>query len=80
MINLARVFGSCMGISMTSSMMAWQLGRLSGHDLMSPLFVTAVESSLLVLAAFTLIAGAALQLFPAAERRSRRDQLRSTIR
>jgi EmrB/QacA subfamily drug resistance transporter len=69
LVNLARVFGSCIGISTTSSLMAWQLGRLSGHDLMSPLFVAAVESSLLILAVFALIAGAALQLFPSAARR-----------
>jgi len=66
LVNLARVLGSCIGISATSSMMAWQLGRLSGHDLMSPLFVAAVESSLLILAAFALIAGGALQLFRSA--------------
>ncbi|HTE81725.1 MAG TPA: MFS transporter [Reyranella sp.] len=70
LVNLARVFGSCIGISTTSSMMAWQLGRLSGHDLMSPLFITAVESSLLILAAFTLLAGAALQFFSSAPRRA----------
>jgi len=69
LVNLARVFGSCIGISTTSSMMAWQLGRLSGHDLMSPLFVAAVERSLLILAVFALIAGAALQCFPSAARR-----------
>jgi len=80
LVNLARVFGSCIGISATSSMMAWQLGRLSGHDLMSPLFVAAVESSLLILAFFALIAGAALQLFPSATRQSRHDQPRSRIR
>lgn len=69
LVNLARVFGSCIGISTTSSMMAWHLGRLSGHDLMSPLFVAAVESSLLILAVLALIAVAALQIFPSAARR-----------
>lgn len=66
LVNLARVFGSCIGISTTSSMLAWQLGPLSGDELMSPIFVAAVESSLLILAAFALIAGAALQFLPSA--------------
>jgi EmrB/QacA subfamily drug resistance transporter len=69
LVNLARVFGSCIGISTTSSMMARQPGLLSGHDLVGPVFVAAVESSLLVLTVFALIAVAALQFFPAAERR-----------
>ncbi|MCW5733131.1 MAG: DHA2 family efflux MFS transporter permease subunit [Enhydrobacter sp.] len=70
LVNLARVFGSCIGISATSSMMAWQLGRLSGEDLMSPMFVVAVESSLLILAAFALIAGAALRFLSSGPRPS----------
>ncbi len=67
LVNLARVFGSCIGISATSSTMAWQLGRLSGRDLMSPAFVGAVESSLLLLAGLALLAGVALRFLPAVD-------------
>ena len=56
LVNLGRVLGSCIGVSAASSMLSWRLG-LSGHDeRMGPAFVEAVAGSLLVLAAFALVA------------------------
>ena len=68
-INLFRVFGSCIGVSSASSMMSWRMeamagsaGRdvfLAGHPL-----IEAVESSLILLIVFALIAGCASLVRP----------------
>jgi hypothetical protein len=67
LVNLVRVFGSCLGISAASSMMSWRMQQLVGHDGLDKLFfegshlLDAVESSLVTLAIFALIgAGASL--------------------
>ena len=59
LVNLARVLGSCIGVSAASSITACRLQRIAGPDLMGPAFVDAVESSLLVLAVFAMVAAAA---------------------
>ena len=61
MINLMRVFGSCVGISSASSMMSLRMERLAGTAGLDDLFkgsmlLEAIESSLVVLAVFALIA------------------------
>ena len=63
MVNLIRVFGSCIGISTASSMMSWRMERLVGPDRLDawlgPTLLDAVESSLVMLAVFALIAAVA---------------------
>jgi Major Facilitator Superfamily len=61
MINLMRVFGSCVGISIASSMMSLRMERLAGTAGLDDLFkgsmlLEAIESSLVVLALFALFA------------------------
>lgn len=70
LINLMRVLGSCIGVSAASSMMAWRLQQKVGHDGLDQLFggrvlLDAVESSLVVLVIFALVAGAASLFRPA---------------
>jgi EmrB/QacA subfamily drug resistance transporter len=58
MLNLIRVFGSCVGVSAASSLMSW---RIHQHDVIfggRPL-IDAVESSLALLVVFALIAAGA---------------------
>jgi len=69
LVNLARVFGSCIGVSTASTMMSWKLQQFVGPDLMGPVFVEAVESSLLVLAVFALAAVCTSLAFPRAPQR-----------
>ena len=59
LVNLGRVLGSCLGVSAASSMLSWRLGLSGAADTMGPAFVEAVAGSLLVLAAFAVVAGAA---------------------
>jgi len=56
LVNLGRVLGSCLGVSAASSMLSWRLGLSGAADRMGPDFVEAVAGSLLVLAAFALVA------------------------
>jgi EmrB/QacA subfamily drug resistance transporter len=66
MVNLMRVFGTCIGISTASSLMSLRMERLAATAGLDDLFegsllLEAIESSLVVLAVFALIAaGAAL--------------------
>ncbi|MCC8429830.1 hypothetical protein LJ725_12695 [Reyranella aquatilis] len=53
------MLGSCLGVSAASSMLSWRLGLSRAADTMGPAFVEAVAGSLLVLAAFAVVAGAA---------------------
>jgi EmrB/QacA subfamily drug resistance transporter len=69
MINLMRVFGTCIGISIASSMMSLKVERLAGSAGLDGLFegsllLEAIESSLVVLAVFALIAAGAALLGP----------------
>jgi MFS family permease len=61
LLNLLRVLGSCIGVSAASSMMSWRMRSLDaffgGHPL-----INAVESSLLLLLAFAVMAGVAVAL------------------
>ena len=57
-LNLLRVFGSCTGVSAASSMMSW---RIHEHDDIfggRPM-INAVESSLVLLVIFAVIAAGA---------------------
>ena len=63
MLNLLRVFGSCLGVSAASSLMSW---RIHQHDDIfggRPL-INAVESSLALLMLFTLVAACAVLVRP----------------
>jgi EmrB/QacA subfamily drug resistance transporter len=68
-INLFRVFGSCVGVSSASSMMSWRMEAMAGsagQDVLlagHPL-IEAVESSLALLVVFAVIAGAASLVRP----------------
>jgi EmrB/QacA subfamily drug resistance transporter len=68
MVNLIRVFGSCIGVSTASSMMSWRMERLVGPDRLDawlgPPLLDAVESSLVMLAVFALIAAVASMVRP----------------
>lgn len=59
LVNLGRILGSCIGVSTASSMLSWRLGEVHAPARMGPAFVEAVAGSLLVLAAFALIAAVA---------------------
>lgn len=63
LVNLARVFGSCIGVASASSMMSWQMRQPGGSRPLSSMPVSrdlldAVEGSLFLLAVFALIIGA----------------------
>jgi EmrB/QacA subfamily drug resistance transporter len=61
LVNLGRVLGSCIGVSAAASMLSWRLGHTEGPAHMGPSFIAAVADSLVVLAAFALLAiGASL--------------------
>ncbi len=62
LVNLARVLGSCIGISATSSLMAWRLQEANAPAAMGPDFIAAVGDSLLVLVTFAVAALLALRL------------------
>jgi hypothetical protein len=68
MVNLIRVFGSCIGVSTASSMMSWRMEKLVGPDRLDawlgPPLLDAVESSLVMLAVFALIAAVASMVRP----------------
>jgi EmrB/QacA subfamily drug resistance transporter len=55
MLNVLRVFGSCIGVSIASSVMSWRMAQLDAYFGGRPL-IDAVESSLAVLVIFALIA------------------------
>ncbi len=63
LVNLGRVLGSCIGVSAASSMLSWRLSEIPGPATMGPVFVEAVAGSLLVLAAFAVVAAAASLAF-----------------
>jgi EmrB/QacA subfamily drug resistance transporter len=56
-LNVLRVFGSCIGVSVASSVMSWRMAQLDAYFGGRPL-IDAVESSLAVLVIFALIAAA----------------------
>jgi MFS family permease len=61
LLNLLRVFGSCIGVSAASSIMSWRMHQLDAFFGGRPL-INAVESSLALLVAFTLVAATAVLL------------------
>ncbi len=70
MVNLMRVLGSCIGISVAASTMSWRLGQKVGPDGLDKLFdgrvlLDAIESSLVVMVLFTIIAAFLLLARPA---------------
>lgn len=56
-INMLRVFGSCVGISIASSVMSWRIAEYDAYFGGHPL-IDAIESSLGVLVIFALLAAA----------------------
>jgi len=69
LVNLARVFGSCIGIASASSMMSWQMHQPGGSRPVDSMPVSrdlldAVEGSLLMLGVFILIIAAATLASP----------------
>jgi EmrB/QacA subfamily drug resistance transporter len=56
-LNVLRVFGSCIGVSLASSVMSWRMAQLDALFGGRPL-IDAVESSLAVLLIFAVIAAA----------------------
>ncbi len=69
LVNLARVFGSCIGVASASSMMLWQMHQPGGSRPIDSMPVSrdlldAVEGSLILLAVFTLVIGAAALASP----------------
>jgi EmrB/QacA subfamily drug resistance transporter len=56
-LNVLRVFGSCVGISIASSVMSWRMAELDAYFGGRPL-IDAVESTLVVFVIFALIAAA----------------------
>jgi EmrB/QacA subfamily drug resistance transporter len=69
LVNLARVFGSCIGVASASSIMSWQLHQHGGSRPVdsSPVsldLLDAVEGSLIMLGVFTLIVAAAALMGP----------------
>ncbi len=56
LVNLGRVLGSCVGVSAASSMLSWRLAETDHPARMGPTFIDAVAGSLLVLAAFAVVA------------------------
>jgi hypothetical protein len=61
-INVLRVLGSCLGISIASSVMSWRMAQFDAYFGGHPL-IDAIESSLGVLVIFALL-GAAVSLVP----------------
>lgn len=64
LVNLARVFGSCIGVASASSLMSWQMQRAGGSHPMGSMPVSrdllyAVEGSLFLLGVFVLVIGVA---------------------
>lgn len=57
MINVLRVFGSCVGVSVASSVMSWRMAEYDAYFGGHPL-IDAIESSLSVLVIFALLARA----------------------
>jgi hypothetical protein len=64
LLNLARILGSCIGVSAASSMLAWHLPHHLGSKVMGTPFIDAVQASLLMLAALALLAVGASLAFP----------------
>jgi EmrB/QacA subfamily drug resistance transporter len=56
-LNVLRVFGGCVGVSIASSVMSWRMAELDAYFGGRPL-IDAVESSLAVLVIFALVAAA----------------------
>lgn len=56
-INVMRVFGSCVGVSIASSVMSWRMAEYDAYFGGHPL-IDAIESSLSVLVIFALLAAA----------------------
>jgi EmrB/QacA subfamily drug resistance transporter len=64
LVNLARIMGSCIGVSAASSMLAWHLPHHLGAKVMGAAFIDAVQASLLMLAAFAFLAASTSLAFP----------------
>jgi hypothetical protein len=63
MLNLMRVLGTSLGVAAASSMLSWRIQALSGSDDRGLMFagrplLDAIVESLIMLAAFAVIAGA----------------------
>jgi EmrB/QacA subfamily drug resistance transporter len=63
LLNLVRVFGGCVGVSIASSMMSWRMAQFDAYFGGRPL-IDAIESSLAVLVVFALAAIAATLVRP----------------